>query len=99
MANISQDNNWWEVLDAMMQCVPAFTLVPRLILSLRKLCACDSRRRRGSDIDSAFGLTPSNGGIVVSEIMFAVGGQEAGGEQGEEVAMEQRETVSAGSGA
>ena len=78
--------------------IPLFTLVPRFILNLRELYARDYNGRRGSNIDTAFGLTSSHG-PVVSAIVFAEDGQNEGGEQGEEIQMEEREIRSGGSGA
>ena len=82
------------------QAIPIFTLVPRFILNLRELHARDLQGRRGSDIDTAFGLssTPDHG-PVASAIMFAEGGQNEGEEQREEIQMGDKEIRSGGSGA
>lgn len=89
---------WRIILIGTMESVPAITLVPRFILSLRKLYARDLRGRRGSDIDIAFGLTSGcSHGAVVSVIMFADARQNERVEQGEEIQMEERETRGAGS--
>ena len=80
-----------------MELIPPYVLVPRFILSLRKLHARDLRGRRGSDIDSAFGFTSVSGhGATGTTIIFADGGQTEGLEQGEEIQMEEREIRSAG---
>ena len=69
--------------------VPAFTLTPQLILSLRKLYARDLQGRCGSDIDMAFGFTCTSGyDTTKSGIVFADGGQNEGEGQGEEMEME-----------
>ena len=89
--NVSMDG-WRVILLATIQYLPAFTLVPRFILSLRKLYARDLQGRRGSEIDTAFGLTSASGrGAVASAIMFADAGQNEGLEQGDEIQMEDRE--------
>ena len=80
--------------------IPAITVVPRFILSLRKLYARDLRGRHGSDIDIAFGFTSaSDHGAVASAIMFADGRQNEEEEQGEEIQMEDKEICGAGSSA
>ena len=69
--NVSMDG--WRVIPlATIQYVPAFTLVPRFILSLRKLYARDLRGRRGNEIDTAFSLTSASnhGAAAASAIMF-----------------------------
>ena len=92
-------NRWSGALLAMMAYIPPYTLVPRFILSLRKLYARDLRGRRGTDIDTAFGLTSApNHGAVTSAIMFADAGHNEGLEQSEEIQMEEREICGAGSG-
>ena len=69
--------------------VPAFTLTPRLLLSLRKLYARDLQGRCGSDIDTAFGFTSTSGyGTSESGIVFAEGVQNEGEGQGEKMEME-----------
>ena len=97
-ASLSIDG-WW-ILLMLAQAIPIFTLVPRFILNLRELYARDLQGRRGSDIDTAFGLSSTPGhGPVASAIMFAEGGQNEGEEQGEEIQMEERDIRSAASGA
>ena len=98
IAYLSLDG-WW-ILLMLAEWIPIFTLVPRFILNLRELYARDLQGRRGSDIDTAFGLTSaSSHGPVASAIMFAEGAQNEGEEQGEEIQMEERGFRSAGSGA
>ena len=76
-----------------MEYIPPYTLVPRFILSLRKLYARDLRGRPGSEIDTAFGFTSVSGhGAGASAIMFAEGGQNVGSEQDEEIQMEEWES-------
>lgn len=88
---------WQAIVLASMESIPPYTLVPRLILSLRKLYARDLRGGRGGNIDTAFGLTSGSGhGAAVSAIMFADGGENEGSDQGEEIQMEEMETGSTG---
>lgn len=47
---------WQLVLATAIQQIPPFTLIPRFILDLRELYARDLQVRRGSHIDTAFGL-------------------------------------------
>ena len=47
----------WQVLTTVIQQTLPFTLFPRLVLSLRRLYMRDLEGRRGSYIDTAFGLT------------------------------------------
>ena len=97
---VNPPTNGWLVLFWVMSSIPVVTLVPRFILSLRKLYARDLGGRHGSEIDVAFGFTSTFGhGADASVIMFADGGQNDGLEQGEEIQMEERETRSAGSSA
>ena len=91
-------NGWWQIFLPTIEYIPPYTLVPRLILSLRALYARDLQGRRGSDIDTAFGLTStSSHGAAVSAIMFADDGQNEGLEEREEIQMRERETRSASS--
>lgn len=85
-------NGWQVVLLGTMQIIPPCTLVPRFILSLRKLYARDLRGRfSGSNIDTAFGLTTASGnGTAASTIVFADGLQNEELELGEEIQMEER---------
>ena len=71
---------WTIMLLTLIQYIPAFTLVPRFILSLRELYARDLQGRQGGDIDSAFGLTLAPGHDAAGTIMFADGGQNEGEE-------------------
>ena len=97
MAGISWNDRGWVVLSGMIEYVPAFTLVPRLILSLRELYARDLQGRRGSEIDTAFGLAlaPARD-TVASLVVFADGGQSEDEEQGEVIQMEERAVSNAG---
>ena len=91
---------WQGILLGMVELIPPYTLVPRFILSLRKLYARDIRGRHGRDIDTAFGFTSaSDHGAAVSTIMFVDGRQDEGEEQSEEIQMEDREIRGAGSSA
>lgn len=89
---------WWILLD-MTQYIPPFTLVPRFILGLRAVYARDLQGRRGSDIDSAFGLSSGSvHGATATAIVFADGGQNEGEEQDEEIQMVERTRNDLGSG-
>lgn len=73
------------------QYIPPFILVPRFILSLRKLYARDLQGRHGNDLDTAFGLTSAAGhSVTTSTIMFADRGPNEGEEDGG-IQMEERE--------
>lgn len=63
---------WWILLLGTAQYIPPYTLVPRFILNLRALYARDHQGRRGSDIESAFGLPAGSiRGATGSAIVFA----------------------------
>ena len=99
LGNVSTEG-WRGILLGILQDVAPYTLVPRFILTLRKLYARDLRGIHGSEIDTGFGLTsPSDHGAAASTIMFADGGQNEALEQDEEIQMEEREIRGAGSSA
>ena len=80
-----------------MELIPPYALVPRFILSLRKIYVRDLRGRPGSEIDTAFGFTSaSSHGAVASTIVFADAERNEWLEQGEEIQMEERESRGAG---
>ena len=96
-ANLPPDG-WSIFLLGTMESVPPYTLVPRFILSLRKLYVRDLPGRRGNEIDTAFGSTPAFGrGAVASTMVFADAEQNEGLEHGEEMEMEEWESHGAGS--
>lgn len=100
MVNISSSDQWWTVVAVTVEYIPAFTLTPRFILSLRELDARVRRSRDGSDIDTAFGLTSTfYRGAVADAIMFADSGGTDSEEQGEEIQMEGGKIRSADGGA
>lgn len=92
-------NGWWMLLNAT-AFIPPYVLVPRFIMSLRRLYAYDQRGRREDEIDTAFGLNSvlGRGATVTSAIMFADAGHNEGEEEGEEICMEEREVCGPGSG-
>ena len=91
--NLPLVDGWRIILFGSAQLIPPYTLVPRFILSLRKLYARDLQGRRGSDIDTAFGLTPVfTHGADLSAIVFADDGQN----KEEEIEMEVRGAGSSG---
>lgn len=52
----------WQLIPLfILEYVPVYTLTPRFILSIRKLYARDVRGRRGSGIDTGFGLSLGHG--------------------------------------
>ena len=60
--------NGWGILLLLGEWIPISTLVPRFILNLRELYAYDLQGRRGSNIDTAFGLTSaSSHGLFVED--------------------------------
>ena len=91
-------DGWRLILVGVVELIPLYTLVPRFILSLRRLYERDLQGGRGSNIDTAFGVTSMSGhGGASSTIMFADGGQNEGLEQGDEIQLEEREPRSDGS--
>ena len=93
-------DGWRQIPIGIMELLPPFILVPRFALTLRKVYARDLQGRRGSEIDTAFGLGSAVGrGAVASAIMFADAGENEGEVQGEEIQLEARETSSPGSSA
>lgn len=60
----------WQAL-YIVQYVPIYTLTPRFILGIRELYARDVRSRRGSGIDTGFGLPLSGGGDGNTATEFA----------------------------
>lgn len=81
---------WW-VLLAILGFIPPYTLVPRFILNLRELYARDLQGRRGSEMDTAFGLSSESGHCVTrSTIMFVDGEQDLGLQHGDDIQMEER---------
>lgn len=93
-------NGWPIIPTEIVEFIPPFTLIPRFALNLRRLYTHDSRRGLGSDIDTALGLTSVSGyGNVASAIMFADDGQDENSEHGEEIQIDENETLGIGSGA
>ena len=91
-------DGWRLILVGVVELIPLYTLVPRFILSLRKLYVRDLPGRRGNEIDTAFGSTPAFGrGAVASTMVFADAEQNEGLEHGEEMEMEEWESHGAGS--
>ena len=85
IGNISM-NEWWVFL-RVAEYLPVYTLVPRLILSLRELYSRDLRGRCGTGIDTAFGLTLSPS--VSDSIVFAENAQNDASEWGDEIVLEE----------
>lgn len=80
----------------MLEEIPPYVLVPRFILNLRKLHAHDLQGRRGSYIDTVFGLESAAG--QSASIIFVGRGQNESQEEGEGIQMEARETRGGGTG-
>ena len=52
-----RSGEWQWVMLFLLGYVPLFTLVPRFIVSIREMYACDVQGRRGGGIDTGFGLS------------------------------------------
>ena len=65
-----------------------FTLSPRFILSIREMHADDVQARRGSGIDTGFGLSVSGRDAVEAVLVFADVEQDGVSADVEEVMME-----------
>ena len=99
-AGIIPTEGWWQILIGVSTYIPPFTLAPRFILSLRELHSGGLQGRRGSNIDTAFGLTSAFGhDTIVLATLYADAGQDERLELDEEIRMEERETRGTGSGA
>lgn len=99
VAIVPSDQGWTVLLYAV-QFVPAYSIVPRLILSLRELYARDTRGRRGGDIDTAFGagsVASNSTAVTTMEFVVARRNDDDEGEGGEEIQMEVRAIHGAGS--
>jgi len=62
---------WQGILLFLLQYVPLFTLIPRFILSIREMYARDVHGRRGSGIDTGFGLSSSGRDAGGTAVVFA----------------------------
>ena len=83
---------WLFLQSGILQGIPPVTLVPRFILNLRELYANDLRDRRGSNIDTAFGLGSGfEQGAARSTIVFAEPRQNENEEQDDEMEMDIQE--------
>ncbi|KAG9316039.1 hypothetical protein JVU11DRAFT_3702 [Chiua virens] len=68
------DACWGLIAATIAQLVPLYTLSPRFIISIRELHAHDLQGRRGSGIDTGFGLSAlSTHGAVGEPMLLAVG--------------------------
>ena len=91
-------------MTGILEYVPAFTLTPRFILSARALYACQFRSQCGlGGIDAEFGFTSlahGRGGHEATLVLAGIVSQSEGDEleQGGEIEMKERDTLSAGSG-
>lgn len=84
-------NGWWIVLTVLPQSIPAVTLVPRFVLSLRELYARDVQGSHERNIDTAFGAVSAlHNSSALTEIVFADAGQNERPEENEEIQMEER---------
>ncbi|KAF8135160.1 hypothetical protein EV363DRAFT_1159953, partial [Boletus edulis] len=71
-AGMLQNSGWQLIVTVIIQYVPVFTLTPRFIMSLRELHVRDVEGRRGSGIDSRFGLSlTSRTAVTVRSEVFA----------------------------
>lgn len=87
-------NNTPIILPLTMEYIPALTLVPRFILTIRELHACSLQRWRRTDIDTGFGLTSASHHGPVA-IIFG-DSEYDGPEHDGEVPMEELEISSGG---
>ena len=76
------------ILAFTLEYVPMFTLSSRFILSIREMHAHDVQGRRGSGIDTGFGLSVSGRGAVETVLVFADVAQDEGSADVEEGMME-----------
>ena len=85
--------DWLALLCNALQVIPPVTLVPRFIINLRELYGRDLQGRRGSNIDTAFGLGSAfeQSAVRQSAIVFADGRQNESEERGDEMEMEIQE--------
>jgi len=86
----------WQVIPLyILEVVPIYTLTPRFIMGLRKVYARDVQGRRGSRIDTAFGLSSSDRGVDGTTVVFADierNGGLVGVEENQEIPMTTRTT-------
>ncbi|KAG9315418.1 hypothetical protein JVU11DRAFT_4571 [Chiua virens] len=68
---------WQYILACILEYVPVFTLTPRFIIMIREMYAHDVQGRRGSGIDTGFGLSTlsSHGGTTSDTIVPSAGVQ------------------------
>ena len=90
--SVIPSEGWPMILALILEFVPMFTLSSRFILSIRELHADDVQARRGSGIDTGFGLSVSGHGAVETVPVFADVEQDEGSADVEEVMMEIRMT-------
>ena len=76
------------ILTLALEFVPMFTLSSRFILSIREMHADDMRGRRGSGIDTGFGLSVSGRDAVETVLVFADVEQNEGSAHVEEAMVE-----------
>ncbi|KAG9315358.1 hypothetical protein JVU11DRAFT_4503 [Chiua virens] len=82
------NSGWQPIFLYIVQFVPAYTLTPRFIMSIRELYASDLQGRRVGGLDTGFGLVSvSNGSIAGTTIAFAEAEQTEGMEV-EEIPMQ-----------
>ena len=78
----------WLLILSVLEFVPLITLTPRFILSIREMYVRDVRGRRGSGIDTGFGLSSSGRDAGGTAIVFADVEQNERSEGIEEIPME-----------
>ncbi|KAG9316947.1 hypothetical protein JVU11DRAFT_3030 [Chiua virens] len=68
---------WQFIAAAIVQDVPAFTLTPRFIISMREMYTHNVQARHGDGIDTGFGLSTMSGGggAAGGPMVFAAGVQ------------------------
>ena len=78
----------WQLVLNVLETVPLYTLTPRFILSIREMYARDVQGRRGSGIDTGFGLSSPGCDAGGTAIVFADVEQNERSEGVEEIPME-----------
>ena len=61
----------WSLLLTFLLVVPVYTLTPRFILRIRELYARNVQGTRGEGIDTGFGWSNGDSGIIETEMAFA----------------------------
>lgn len=90
-AGLNTADGWSLLVSSTLRTIPLVTLVPRFILNLREIHGRDLQGRRGSNIDTAFGLGTGFGESAVRSGFADAEWQNGSEEQGNEIEMEIQE--------